>query len=94
MSNRYYGSICLSDLIDLAKGKHSAFSRAKNKKVYANVIVWINDKPDKYDNIASIQLSSNMEKAKQEGKVFIGNLKAGGKKKSNSNGSGEDNFPF
>ena len=48
MNQLFYGSICLTDLIEKAKSKHSAFSKAQNGKIYANVNVWLNETPDKY----------------------------------------------
>ena len=41
----------------------------KNGKKYLAVKVWVNDEPDQYGNIASIQVSGS------EPKVYIGNLK-------------------
>lgn len=76
MSDLFYGSICLTDLLDFAKNKkHSAFSRGKNGKVYANIKVWINDRKDEYNNDASIQLSPSKEMKDKDGTPYIGNLK-------------------
>jgi len=54
MSTLYGGSICLTDLIEAAKAGHSSCSRSQNGKVYANVNIWLNDEPDKFDNVISI----------------------------------------
>ena len=76
MSKLLNTSICLTDLMEKAKEGHSAFSRSeKNKKVYVNLLQWINDRPDDYGNISSLQLNSKEEKREQEGKVYIGNSK-------------------
>lgn len=75
MSERFYGSICVSDLVDLAHKKHSAFSKAENGKIYANVNVWLNDEKDKYGNIMAIQLSPKKELREQDGQPYIGNMK-------------------
>ena len=77
MSNRFNGSICLTDLIEKAKAGHSAFSKAGNGKIYANITIWHNDQPDKFDNVISIQLNSKQEQREAEGKVYIGNAKEG-----------------
>lgn len=71
----FYGSICLSDLIDLAKKKHSAFSKGNNGKIYANINVWLNDDKDKYGNIMSVQINPSKEMKDLEDRVYIGNLK-------------------
>jgi len=57
MSKRFYGSICVSEIVELAKRKHSAFTKADNGKIYANVTIWLNDEPDKYGNVMAIQLN-------------------------------------
>ena len=75
MSERLFGSICLTDLMDRAKQGHSAFSRAKNGKIYLNFTQWVNDEPDPFGNHASFQLSSKMDKKETEGKVYFGNAK-------------------
>lgn len=69
------GSICVTDLLDALKSGHSAFSKANNKKVYANILVWQNEEPDKYGNQISLQLSSTKDKRESEEKVYIGNAK-------------------
>lgn len=69
------GSICLSDLFEKAKEGHSAFSRAKNGKIYLNFTQWVNDEPDTFGNHSSFQLSSKKEKRESEGKVYFGNAK-------------------
>lgn len=72
----FTGSICLTDLIESARKTHSAFSKSQNNgKVYANILIWENDEPDKYGNTHSLQLSSSKEKRESEEKVYIGNAK-------------------
>jgi hypothetical protein len=72
MSQLLAGSICLTDLLALAKQGHSAFSRAaSNGKVYFNVNIWINDQPDRFDNDASIQV--NPKKDSGDEKKYVGN---------------------
>jgi hypothetical protein len=75
MSERFYGSICVTDLVDLAHKKHSAFSKADNGKIYANVTVWLNDTKDKYGNIMAVQLSPKKELRDLDGQPYIGNMK-------------------
>jgi hypothetical protein len=68
------GSICLSDLGDAYKAGHSAFNKSeKNGKVYANIAVWMNDQPDQYGNILSLQLNSKKDATDE--KVYFGNAK-------------------
>lgn len=74
-SKLYSGSVCLSDLIEHAKKQHSAFNKAKNGKIYANVAVWLNDEADQFGNHISVQLSSKKEVRESEGKIYIGNAK-------------------
>jgi hypothetical protein len=67
------GSICLTDLIEQAKKGHTAFSKADNGKIYANVKVWINETKDQFNNDASIQINPKADTGfKFE---YIGNLK-------------------
>jgi hypothetical protein len=75
MNTLYGGSICLTDLIAQAKKGHSSFSKAQNGKVYANILTWVNDTPDKFGNTMSHQLSSIKEMRDKEEKVYIGNSK-------------------
>lgn len=75
MSQLLNGSICLSDLIEKAKEKHSAFSKGKNGKIYINVTCWINEEPNQFGQHASLLLNSSKEKKEQEGKFYIGNMK-------------------
>lgn len=75
MSQSFYGSICLTDLIEQAKKKHSAFTKADNGKIYANVTVWLNDELDKYGNIMSAQLNPTKERKDADGRPYIGNFK-------------------
>lgn len=76
MSKLINASICYSDLTDLAKKPHSAFSRSeKNHKAYVNIQIWINDEPDQYGNDATLMLNSKKESREVEGKVYIGNGK-------------------
>jgi hypothetical protein len=76
MSKLFTGSICLTDLLDKASIQHSAFSKSqKNGKVYANILIWENDKLDNFGNTHSLQLNSTKEKKIVEGSVYIGNAK-------------------
>lgn len=75
MSQLFYGSICLTDIVEQAKKGHSAFTKADNGKVYANVNVWLNDEVDKYGNIMSCQLNPKKEKKEQDGTPYVGNMK-------------------
>lgn len=76
MSKLFTGSLCLTEILDKAKAGHSAFSKAKNGKIYFNILQWHNDEPDNYGNDVSIQLNSTKDKQESEGKIYIGNVKA------------------
>jgi hypothetical protein len=69
---RINGSICLTELIEKAKQQHSAFSKAKNGKIYVNFTGWVNDNKDHFQDF-SMQLNSTQEKSEAEGKVYFGN---------------------
>lgn len=76
MDNQLFsGSINISELLDKAKQKHSAFTKAENGKIYCNINIWLNAEPDKYGNSISLQLSSKKDMRESEGKVYIGNAK-------------------
>lgn len=76
MSNRLMtGSLCLTEILEKAKAGHSAFTKAKNGKIYFNILQWLNEKPDQYGNDSSLQLNSTKEKKDEEGKCYIGNAK-------------------
>jgi len=70
----YSGSICLDDLFAASKESHAAITVAKNGKKYANIVIWVNEQPDQYGKIGSVQLSQ--PKDSQEKKVYVGNLNA------------------
>ena len=71
----FFGSICLTDLIECAKQKHSAFTKGQNGKIYASVNVWLNNERDKYGNIMSIQLNPTKEMKDLDKRLYIGNMK-------------------
>ena len=73
MAKNFYGSICLTDIIEQAKQLHPSFSKASNGKVYLNVNLWLNDQEDKFGNKASLKIS---DKDEVKG-IYIGNLKEG-----------------
>lgn len=76
MSKLINASICFTDLMELAKKPHSAFSRSKkNHKAYVDIQIWINDEPDKFGNDVSLMMNSKKESREVEGKVYIGNGK-------------------
>lgn len=75
MSQMLTGSVCFTDLKEALKKAHSSGSKAGNGKIYANIVIWVNDEPDKLGNTVSIQLNSTKDKRDEEGKVYIGNAK-------------------
>ena len=71
MNTLYTGSICLSD-IDKSKIAKSD----KNGKLYLSVDIWVNEQPDNYGNIGSINVrQSKEEREAKEKKTYIGNFK-------------------
>lgn len=75
MNQLFYGSICLTDLIEKAKSKHSAFSKAQNGKIYVNVNVWLNQEKDRFGNVMSIKVTPSKENKDREEGFYIGNCK-------------------
>jgi len=70
MSTFYNGSICLTDI---PKDK---ITEGKNGKKYLNITLWVNDSPDQYGNIGSVQVSQTKEQREAgEKKQYIGNFK-------------------
>lgn len=65
------GSLCLSDI-----PKDKVFVSEKSGKKYLNIVLWINEEPDKYGNNAAIQVGLTKEEREAKAKpVYIGNLK-------------------
>lgn len=93
MSQRFYGSICISDLVDLAHKKHSAFSKADNGKIYANITVWLNDEKDKYGNVMALQLSPKKELKDLDGQPYFGNCKEAEAKQINDKDASKISLP-
>lgn len=75
MNQSFYGSVCLTDLIEKAKQKHSSFTKAQNGKIYCNITVWLNDEVDKYGNTMSIQANPSKEMKDKEERFYLGNCK-------------------
>lgn len=75
MSQLFYGSINVSELVQRAKEKHSGFITGNNGCIYANVSVWLNDKPDKFGNTMSIQVNPSKDKKDVDERFYIGNCK-------------------
>lgn len=64
----------MDDLFTASKEGHAAITVAKNGKKYANIVIWLNETPDQYGKIGSVQLSQ--QKDSQEKKVYVGNINA------------------
>jgi len=75
MNQLFYGSICISDILDQLKQRHSGFTKAQNGKIYASVNVWLNAEKDKFGNVMSIKVSPSKEKKDIEQGFYIGNCK-------------------
>lgn len=70
------GSLCLSDI-----PKDKVFVSEKSGKKYLNVVLWINEEPDKFGNHAAVQVGLTKEEREAKAKpVYIGNLKIQGSK--------------
>lgn len=68
-------SICVTDLLEEAKGKNPAFSRSeKNGKVYVNLFVGDKQDPDQYGQNVYVKLNPPKDQQEVHGK-FIGNGK-------------------
>lgn len=61
----------LKGSINLSKVDKNKIFTGKSGDKYLFIDVWINDEPDKYGNISSIQQQTK----KDETKIFLGNLK-------------------
>lgn len=104
MARRFYGSVCLTDLLNAAKAGHSAFKKAEsNGKIYGNVTLWLNEEADDKGNKVAIHLASAkdvQEPEKSAKKVYIANFKeaaAAGEapvKASDLAGENLDDLPF
>lgn len=88
MSTRFYGSICVTDILAEANKKHSAFSKGDNGKVYADVTIWLNDEKDKFGNILTAQLNPKKDLREQDGQPYIGNFKEAERKPISSRDTG------
>ena len=75
MNQLFYGSICLSDLIEKAKSKHSAFTKGQNGKIYVNINVWLNEREDKFGNVMSVKVNPSKAMKDIEEGFYIGNCK-------------------
>jgi len=73
MNQSFYGSICVTDILEKLKTKHSSFSKGRNGKIYMNTTVWLNEEQDEFGNIMSAQ--ANPAKDVKEPKFYIGNFK-------------------
>lgn len=70
------GSLCLSDI-----PKDKVFVSEKSGKKYLNIVLWVNEEPDKYGNHAAVQVGLTKEERESKAKpVYIGNLKIQGAK--------------
>ncbi len=79
MSKLFKGSINFSELERLVKNAHSCVYNSKNGVTYINVNGWLNDEPDKFGNILSVQASTK----KDEARIYVGNFS---NNKSDANG--------
>lgn len=62
--------------INLSKIPKDKISEDKNGNKWLNVAVWVNDTPDQYGNIGSVQVQQTFEERDNKApKLYIGNLK-------------------
>ena len=73
----FNGSICITDLMDAFKQKHSSFVKSKNGKIYGkiyvNISVWVNSEKDDFGNQVAIKLGK--KKDSNDPTPYIGNAK-------------------
>ena len=87
------GSIDLTKIGELVKSGHPAVQVGKNGKKYLNLTLWINDKPNEWDQIASLS-AYDKETKKSE---YFGNLKEwadGGAQNPNLTEPEDEDLPF
>jgi hypothetical protein len=94
-------SLDFSQLMELAKKAHSAFSRGKNGRAYLSLSIWVNDTPDTYGNDVKATLNSTKAKKDSEGLTYVGNGRTPAMKTNSkvATGSGDrdsvdDDLPF
>lgn len=95
MSKQFKGSIDLTEIGNKVRAGHGAVKKSeKNGRQYLNITIWMNDEPDKYGNIGSIQI---WDKATNE-TTYIGNYKEGAKTepvtKAETTEDKSDDLPF
>ena len=62
--------------INLSKIPKDKITEDKNGNKWLNVAVWVNDEPDQYGNIGSVQVQQSLEERDAKApKLYIGNLK-------------------
>jgi hypothetical protein len=100
MSKLRTASICYTDLAEAAKSGHTAFSRAKNGKVYFNVAIWDNEEENKFGQNVSIQLSPKKDTESKPLYIGNGNKQEGPSEKgkvftsSTTKSKSDDDLPF
>lgn len=86
-----FGSINITDLAEAIKNKKAAVKKVqtqKGEKLFADVVIWIKDEADEFNNNASMQISFKKEfKDDPEKRPYVGNFKfmAGGATEANQN---------
>ena len=66
---RINGSLCLTELQDMAKKGHSAFSKAANGKIYCNFTGWCNSANDDFKDF-SMSLNGKQEKKTEDAAII------------------------
>ena len=64
---RINGSICLSELNELAKAGHSAFTRSQDGRIYCNFTGWCNSANDDFKDFSANVNGKQDEKEKDAG---------------------------
>ena len=66
----------LTGYIDVTKITREKLTEGKDGRKYLNIAVWLNEAPDQFGNIASIQESQSKEEREAgKSKNYLGNLK-------------------
>lgn len=62
--------------INLSKIPKDKITTDANGNKWLNVVLWLNDTPDQYGNIGSVQIQQSLEERDAKApKLYIGNLK-------------------
>lgn len=74
MSKSYWGSINVTELVNVFNQQHSAFAMVgQSKNVFVSVILWENDKPDRHGCTHALKIRA--AKNSDDKNIYIARLK-------------------